>query len=103
MDYDMTFFFRQYWTDPRLAWAGESNRTRSDGFNKIHSSYAERIWVPDLFFVDEKEAKRHEILRRNALLEIKPNGEIFYSGLLDSFKFNTGCLGIVRTTNASHF
>jgi len=79
MDYDLTLFFRQFWNEPRLAWGLENNLTRKDEIYSIDCSYIEQIWIPDLFFVDEKESRRHEIFRKNALLEIRPNGDIMFS------------------------
>jgi len=40
----------------------------------------DKIWQPDLFFVDEKDARRHQIIQRNSLLEISPEGDVFFSG-----------------------
>jgi len=79
MDYDMTMFFRQHWRDKRLSWGEELNFTRSAEYNSIHSAYLDKLWIPDLFFVDEKGAKRHNIVRPNVLLEIDSYGNIFFS------------------------
>ena len=39
----------------------------------------DKFWQPDLFFIDEKEAKRHEIFKRNAMLTISSVGQVFFS------------------------
>ena len=38
-----------------------------------------KVWMPDTFFRNEKEARRHEIIVPNVYVRIFPNGEILYS------------------------
>ena len=38
-----------------------------------------KIWMPDTFFRNEKEARKHEIIVPNVYVRIFPNGEILYS------------------------
>jgi len=90
MDYEMTIFFRQFWSDPRLAW-GEINGTkyrRHDGSSNIDGTYLDKIWEPDIFFVDEKDSKRHLIMTRNMLLELHPDGQIMLS---ERLSLKIGC------------
>ena len=71
MDYEMTIFFRQFWRDPRLAWGlvsysgikrliklsskvNNTNYVRSDGSHNVDGTMLDVIWMPDIFFVDEK-------------------------------------------------
>ena len=56
MDYEMIIFFRQFWKDPRLAWGvvNNTNYVREDGSHNVDGSILEQIWMPDIFFVDEK-------------------------------------------------
>lgn len=59
MHYEMTVFFRQFWRDSRLAW-GRMNKTsyeRFDGNNNINPEYLKDMWLPDIFFKDEKGLK----------------------------------------------
>jgi len=96
MDYDVTIFFRQHWNDPRLAWGttafdngtGEGNLTRDDGIDLVDSFLIDLLWIPDVFFVDEKFAQRHSIMRKNVLLDIGPTGDITYS---DRLSLKLGC------------
>lgn len=96
MDYDVTIFFRQHWNDPRLAWGteefdggnGEGNLTRDDGIDLVDSFLIDLLWIPDVFFVDEKFAQRHTIMRKNVLLDIGPTGDITYS---DRLSLKLGC------------
>ena len=38
-----------------------------------------KVWMPDTFFRNEKEARKHEIIVPNVYVRIFPNGEILYS------------------------
>ena len=102
MNYEMTLFFRQFWTDPRLAWGEHSNGTfyerqgspnserccehcsgisdkRKDNTYNVAADMLDLIWVPDSFFIDEIDSSRHDIMTRNVFLEIHKNGYILYS------------------------
>jgi len=90
MDYEMTIFFRQFWRDPRLAWGlfNETNYIREDRSHNVDGTMLDMIWMPDIFFVDEKDSKRHVIMTRNMLLEIHPDGEIMLS---ERLSLKIGC------------
>ncbi|XP_070543001.1 glycine receptor subunit alpha-2-like [Ptychodera flava] len=72
MDYGVTIFLRQSWTDPRL---------RHHSGRKIPSSsrLMERLWIPDLFFTNEKQGTQHELTVENKLLRIIHTGEVMIS------------------------
>ena len=38
-----------------------------------------KVWMPDTFFRNEKEARKHEIIVPNVYVRIFPTGEILYS------------------------
>jgi len=40
---------------------------------------ASLVWIPDLFFSNERSGFRHDILRSNDLIRIHPNGDVLYS------------------------
>ena len=69
----MTFYLRQRWQDPRLAYS-QINRTVTLNYNDLH-----RIWVPDLFFRNEKAGMLHDITVPNRLIRLWPNGTLLYS------------------------
>ena len=75
MDFTFDMYFRQFWHDPRLAFE------RRPGFSKLvlGADYVKRIWVPDTFFVNEKEASVHEITTENQFLRILPSGDVLRS------------------------
>ena len=39
----------------------------------------DKIWIPDLYFPQEKEARKHHILKENSFLELSPDGEVMLS------------------------
>lgn len=38
--------------------------------------FGQNIWIPDTFFVQDKESFMHKTTRRNAFLKISPNGDV---------------------------
>ncbi|XP_066296652.1 glycine receptor subunit alpha-4-like [Branchiostoma lanceolatum] len=73
MDYTVGIYLRQFWRDPRLVFEG-LNKTIS-----LDSNIRPKIWVPDLFFVNEKDGKMHAITTANKYIRIHPNGTVLYS------------------------
>ena len=76
-DKDMSFkaqlTFRQQWRDPRLAF------TEKQGLKYITLHDASLIWTPDVFFSDTIDGHKHEILSKNELVRIFPDGSVMYS------------------------
>ncbi len=70
----MEIYLRQEWYDPRLA----DDRLGNDSVILNHKQYGQ-LWVPDLYFPNEKRAMLHDITVPNRLLILKPGGSIFYS------------------------
>merc|ERR1712240_893693 len=72
MDFTFDMYFRQFWHDPRLAFE------RRPGLSKLvlGADYLKQIWLPDTFFVNEKEASVHEITTENQFLRILPTGDV---------------------------
>ncbi|KAI8495440.1 Glycine receptor subunit alpha-3, partial [Branchiostoma belcheri] len=73
MDYRVNIFLRQRWNDPRLKFM-DYNESLS-----LDTSLLAKIWVPDLFFANEKGANFHRVTTENKLLRISPAGDILYS------------------------
>lgn len=78
MDYEITTFFRQVWTDLRLAYGRLTNSNLSSSYN-VDSEFINQIWIPDLFIVQEKQARKHKIFKENVFLEIDPDGQVMLS------------------------
>lgn len=72
MDYNMDFYLRQLWYDPRLAHSANTTFTIS---NKILS----RIWLPDTYFVNSKHSKFHKVTTENKLLSIRGDGLVHFN------------------------
>lgn len=72
MEFTVDMYFRQFWNDPRLAFE------RRPGFSRLvlGSEYANQIWVPDTFFVNEKTSS---IDSNNQFLRISNPGDILRS------------------------
>ena len=47
-DYTITMYLNQYWKDERLAFSYE------DEILTLSGDFAEKIWVPDTFFANDK-------------------------------------------------
>ncbi|XP_021364037.1 glycine receptor subunit alpha-4-like isoform X2 [Mizuhopecten yessoensis] len=75
MDYTMTIFLRQKWADKRLAYQPVKGMTMLE----LNSRMIEKVWVPDTIFSNEKTANFHEVTVPNRLMQLYPNGTVFYS------------------------
>ncbi|XP_045465939.1 gamma-aminobutyric acid receptor subunit beta-like isoform X2 [Harmonia axyridis] len=72
MDFTLDFYFRQFWTDPRLAFRKQTGvETLSVG-----SEFIKNIWVPDTFFVNEKKSYFHVATTSNEFIRIHHSGSI---------------------------
>lgn len=60
------------------------NETKKSYYLKGRLKYltlteANRVWMPDLFFSNEKEGHFHNIIMPNVYIRIFPNGSVLYS------------------------
>lgn len=76
MEYTMDIYLRQAWNDPRL-------NTSKYGFSSVISftghKFLQRIWKPDIFFLNAKSANFHDVTVPNILLRLTPEGRILTS------------------------
>lgn len=84
MEYSAQFTFREEWHDARLAYERfADDNTQVPPFVVLTTSeqadLTQQIWMPDTFFQNEKEARRHHIDKPNVLIRIHPDGQILYS------------------------
>ncbi|CAI4228524.1 unnamed protein product [Auanema sp. JU1783] len=84
MEYSAQFTFREEWVDARLAYGRyEDENTEVPPFVVLATSenadQSQQIWMPDTFFQNEKEARRHLIDKPNVLIRIHKDGSILYS------------------------
>nr|WQM40871.1 gamma-aminobutyric acid type A neuroreceptor beta subunit [Ruditapes philippinarum] len=73
MDYTITMYLNQYWEDNRLAFS--SNETDS---MTLSGDFAEKIWVPDTFFANDKNSFLHDVTEKNKMIRLFGNGSIIY-------------------------
>ncbi|GAB1604673.1 glycine receptor subunit alpha-1-like [Argonauta hians] len=74
MDYTMTFILTQIWNDPRL----EYSSYLDDDFLELNTKFIEKLWVPDLYFANEKHASFHLVTMPNKMVHLYKNGTIKY-------------------------
>ncbi|XP_077867200.1 glycine receptor subunit alpha-2-like [Saccoglossus kowalevskii] len=74
MDYTVTLFLRTRWVDPRLEYTNDKNQTLT-----LHSDGDNEVWVPPLYFPDEKSGQFHKLTTENVLLRIYPDGTVLHS------------------------
>ena len=76
MEYTVDCLFRQQWYDPRLVFVN-SSITKED--ISLHYDLVDKVWIPDAFFRNLKDAKAHMITVPNKLMRIFPDGKVLYS------------------------
>ncbi|XP_045851968.1 gamma-aminobutyric acid receptor subunit theta [Meles meles] len=72
MDYTITMFFHQTWKDPRLAYH-ETNLNLTLDYRML-----EKLWVPDCYFLNSKNAFVHDITVENRVFQLHPDGTVRY-------------------------
>lgn len=85
----MEIYLRTYWKDDRLAYGD----LIPEEFHKelqsiaLDAAFLGKIWTPDLYFPLVKKGDKGRLTRENALLRLKPDGEVFCSqrSVLHSF------------------
>lgn len=73
-EYSVQLTFREQWLDERLKFNDFGERIKY-----LTLTQANRVWMPDLFFSNEKEGHFHDIIMPNVYIRIFPNGSVLYS------------------------
>ncbi|KAF3425459.1 hypothetical protein E2986_06603, partial [Frieseomelitta varia] len=73
-EYSVQLTFREQWLDERLRFSDYGGRLKY-----LTLTDASRVWMPDLFFSNEKEGHFHNIIMPNVYIRIFPNGSVLYS------------------------
>lgn len=71
-DYTITMIFHQTWKDPRLAYY-ETNLTLTLDYRML-----EKLWVPDCYFLNSKDAFVHDVTVENRMFQLHPDGTVRY-------------------------
>ncbi|XP_033226881.1 glutamate-gated chloride channel isoform X5 [Belonocnema kinseyi] len=74
MEYSVQLTFREQWLDERLKFNDFGGRLKY-----LTLTEANKIWMPDLFFSNEKEGHLHNIIMPNVYIRIFPEGSVLYS------------------------
>ncbi|XP_058802224.1 glutamate-gated chloride channel isoform X6 [Phymastichus coffea] len=74
MEYSVQLTFREQWIDERLKFNDVGGKLRY-----LTLTDAGKIWMPDLFFANEKEGHFHNIIMPNVYIRIFPDGAVLYS------------------------
>uniref|UniRef100_G3RJ63 Gamma-aminobutyric acid receptor subunit theta n=1 Tax=Gorilla gorilla gorilla TaxID=9595 RepID=G3RJ63_GORGO len=72
MDYTITMFFHQTWKDSRLAYYETTLNLTLD--YRMH----EKLWVPDCYFLNSKDAFVHDVTVENRVFQLHPDGTVRY-------------------------
>lgn len=75
MDFTADFYFRQLWRDSRLSFKARHGISQI----LVDAEVADKIWVPDTFFANEKQAYFHEATTKNTFLRISHDGQVLRS------------------------
>ena len=75
-EFKTDMYFRQFWTDSRLAFSESQLEHDELVFGEEMLS---KVWWPDTFFANAKQVKFHEATIKNAFLRISPRGEMTQS------------------------
>lgn len=73
-EYSVQLTFREQWLDERLKFNDFGGRLKY-----LTLTEANRVWMPDLFFANEKEGHTHNIIMPNVYIRIFPYGSVLYS------------------------
>ncbi|XKL59265.1 hypothetical protein PGB90_000281 [Kerria lacca] len=73
-EYSVQLTFREQWMDERLKFDDYDGRIKY-----LTLTDASRVWMPDLFFSNEKEGHFHNIIMPNVYIRIFPYGAVLYS------------------------
>jgi len=73
MEMDMTITLRMQWQDDRLRYHGAS------GKDYLTISDPTKIWIPDVFFKNDRRSNFHNVMTPNNYLRIFPDGAVLYS------------------------
>ncbi|XP_076447078.1 glycine receptor subunit alpha-4-like isoform X2 [Babylonia areolata] len=75
MDYSVELFLTQEWFDARLNFGNVSDLK----WLEVDSKMMDDVWVPDVYFRNEKSASFHDVTVPNKYMHLYPGGRVVYS------------------------
>ncbi|WAQ97889.1 GBRAL-like protein [Mya arenaria] len=79
MAFTMDCYFRQVWTDERLAMKSHTANSNMTEFIQLSIKILERIWYPDTVFYNGMKSYLHTITTPNRFIRIYRSGKILFS------------------------
>lgn len=76
MEIHLDMYFRQFWKDPRLAFSNVKKVNTASVKNIKNSRLKTRVWLPDPFFVNQKEGKVLDNPSDNTIFKIEADGKL---------------------------
>ena len=70
-------YLRQSWRDPRLVFTPQTTEKTASEL-RLGNNRWEDIWIPDVFFRNEKRASFHDVTVANRLLKLNATGHLWY-------------------------
>ncbi|XP_064652877.1 glycine receptor subunit alpha-2-like isoform X2 [Lineus longissimus] len=77
MDYSINIYLREEWNDPRLKFTPFPGKGKQ--VLKLADYMWDKLWVPDVFFRNEKQAQFHYVTRPNRLMRLYEDGTVYYA------------------------
>lgn len=75
MEFRTSFFLRMYWKDERLAYNNTGYKKRL----ALNAKMVQHMWIPDIYFVNEKSGIKHDLTKENEVVRLWPDGMVFHS------------------------
>lgn len=75
MEFRASFFLRMYWKDERLAYNNTGYKKRL----ALNAKMVRHMWIPDIYFVNEKSGIKHDLTKENEMVRLWPDGRVFHS------------------------
>ncbi|ODN01697.1 Glutamate-gated chloride channel [Orchesella cincta] len=76
MEYSVQLTLRKEWNDDRLRFA---HLDRTNSIKHLTLTDVSKIWIPDIFFINEKSGRFHSIIKPNVYVRIFPDGLVSIS------------------------
>ena len=64
-----------YWQDERLAYINTGYEKRL----ALNAKMVQHMWIPDIYFVNEKSGIKHDLTKENEVVRLWPDGRVFHS------------------------